>query len=216
MKGIFTTYLLRARFIRSHCYDTGASGLGVDHLVDSSSFSCIVERARRNATTSSPGCSGFGIGTGPRLEENLAFIDCLARDCKRYGFFLERQQSATLVSQHTKFVGCHAQGIYRGFGDNGTQFTIFDGGSAKGNIADGFAVMADQTNLVGYDGILDGCISVGNGNNGILFDYSSSAAVPGHYTVTGFRIKTQRKHGHQMRYQHHHRTAEIYSCGHQR
>lgn len=194
VKGIFCTHMLRTRFVRVHCYDTGASGLGVDFLVDSSFVSCIVERAGRNGLVTDPGCSGFGIGTGHYAEENLTFTDCVARDCKRYGFFLERQASATFTSKFAKFVNCHAEGNQRGFGDNGSNYTIFDACTSTGNTADGFYVGADQANLVGYKGAITGCVSVGNGINGIYLDYRT-ATTAGQYIIADTRVETNENMG---------------------
>jgi hypothetical protein len=193
VKGIFCTYMKRARFERVYIHDTGASGFGVDFLIDTTFVSCVAENAGRNGTTSSPGCSGFGIGTGQYDVENVSLIGCTARGCKRYGVFFE-QLGGSFNSKGAQVIGGRYETNNRGIGDNGSRGLIVTGANISSNTDAGFFNGADQSTNAGFDGLVTGCQINDNTGTGVTLDWSVGNQT-GRYTVRGNRVRSNGTHG---------------------
>jgi len=187
-KGIFITFMKRAMFHHIWCHDTGASGLGCDFLVDTAFVDSIVENAGRNGTTSSPGCSGFGIGTGNYDVENVSLINCVGRGNKRYGAFFEKQATPTYNSKGVTVIGGRYEGNNRGIGDNGVKRIIVDGAHISGNTDAGYYLGMDASNGIGSDGLVTNCVITDNGTRGVHLDYTGSLS-PGRYTIKGNQVQ---------------------------
>lgn len=72
--------------------NTDGTGFGVDCPIDSSITNCTAENCGKAALPADPGGSGFGIGFGYSVDENLFLSGCLAVENHRFGFFFEHQR----------------------------------------------------------------------------------------------------------------------------
>ncbi|MFR4999654.1 MAG: S-layer homology domain-containing protein [Slackia sp.] len=123
-KGFSFTLFEDCDWNRVKVTDTDGTGFGVDFPVDCTMTDCIAVRCGKNATSSSYGASGFGIGTGYSEEESIAIENCTASDNTKYGFFFENQTTfdnpaTTAKSAHGYVVrSCEASGNLYNFGGN--------------------------------------------------------------------------------------------------
>lgn len=123
-KGFSFTLFEDCDWNRVKVTDTDGTGFGVDFPVDCTMTDCIAVRCGKNATSSSYGASGFGIGTGYSEEESIAIENCKASDNTKYGFFFEHQTTfdnpATQAKSAHGYVvrSCAASGNLYNFGGN--------------------------------------------------------------------------------------------------
>lgn len=123
-KGFSFTLFEDCDWNRVKVTDTDGTGFGVDFPVDCTMTDCIAVRCGKNATSSSYGASGFGIGTGYSEEESIAIENCTASDNTKYGFFFEHQTTfdnpATTAKSARGYVvrSCEASGNLYNFGGN--------------------------------------------------------------------------------------------------
>lgn len=71
--------------------NTDGTGFGMDNVINGSITNSIAMNCGKNATTTSPGASGFGIGTGYSEEESMYIENCKSIGNTKYGFFFENQ-----------------------------------------------------------------------------------------------------------------------------
>lgn len=139
-KGIFIEKMRRITMRNLHIHDTGATGLGIDHVTGVIENVWAVRCGRLNDGTG-PGGSGIGIGTGWLDEhyEPLTISNCHTEGCGRFGIFVESQTGGIYPSGIT-ITGCTARGNKDGIGDAGTRGTIITGCHVYGNTRSGIAV----------------------------------------------------------------------------
>lgn len=188
VKAFFFQYIKRCTWTRVYVHDTGASGFGVDFLLDCHFTDCIAYNAGRNGTTSSPGCSGFGIGTGAYDVENVSLTNCTAKGNKRYGVFFEKLTGNVYNSKGARVIGgYYGDSNNRGIGDCGSRGLVVSGAQIVGNVGAGFFLGADQSDDAGYDGLVTGCYIAHNGGRGVDLDWTVGAQ-NGRYAIRGNRI----------------------------
>ena len=71
--------------------NTDGTGFGMDSPINCTINKCIAIGCGKNATSSSAGASGFGIGTGFSNEETIQITNCTAIGNTKFGFFFEHQ-----------------------------------------------------------------------------------------------------------------------------
>lgn len=71
--------------------NTDGTGFGMDNVINGSITNSIAVNCGKNATTTSFGASGFGIGTGYSEEESMYIANCKSIGNTKYGFFFENQ-----------------------------------------------------------------------------------------------------------------------------
>lgn len=164
-KGVFAKFMKRCYFQKLYVKDTGASGLGVDFLVDSWITDCLIENAGRLVVDpdTDQGGSGIGIGTGGYTVENLVVAHNTARDCGKYGIFFEAQNSTV----NAKKMFCHSNYSYNnryGLGNRGVSDIDFSNNWSWSNDVHGFfsdtspfsSFTPDNMNLYGNKFISNG------------------------------------------------------------
>ncbi|MDO4443691.1 MAG: S-layer homology domain-containing protein [Slackia sp.] len=123
-KGFSFTLFKDCDWNRVKTVNTDGTGFGVDFPIDCTMTDCVAIRCGKNATASSYGASGFGIGTGYSEEESIVIENCTAYDNTKYGFFFEHQTTfdnpATKSPRAHGFVvrDCEASGNLYNFGGN--------------------------------------------------------------------------------------------------
>jgi hypothetical protein len=168
-KGFFVLYCLRHTYTRVKVANTGATGFGSDYMVDCAYTDCIADNCGQAMEVVTPGCSGFGIGTGKYAVENVTLTNCTATGNKRYGVFFEAQGSGAgwFVSQGARIVGGSSSGNQWGIGDLGVDGMLIDGVTIQNNIAEGIYVGGPGIGGPGVNGIIRNCEVSGNGALGI-------------------------------------------------
>lgn len=126
---------------------TDATGFGVDCPIDSSIQNCTAIGCGKAATDESGGASGFGIGYGYCVEENMTITGCYAEENKKFGFFFEHQ-------------GRFNSEMYRA--DDAAGFRV-SACKAKGN-HDNFG------GIVAFGGMYENCISLSPVRAGFCFE----------------------------------------------
>lgn len=71
--------------------NTDATGFGMDNIINGKISNSTAINCGKNATESSEGASGFGIGTGYSNEESVIIENCKSIGNKKYGYFFEHQ-----------------------------------------------------------------------------------------------------------------------------
>lgn len=71
--------------------NTDGTGFGMDNVINGSITNSIAMNCGKNGTSTSPGASGFGIGTGYSDEESMYISNCKSIGNTKYGFFFENQ-----------------------------------------------------------------------------------------------------------------------------
>lgn len=71
--------------------NTDGTGFGMDNVINGIITNSVAMNCGKNATTTSPGASGFGIGTGYSEEESMFISNCKSIGNTKYGFFFENQ-----------------------------------------------------------------------------------------------------------------------------
>lgn len=71
--------------------NTDGTGFGMDNIINGKILNSTAINCGKNATESSEGASGFGIGTGYSNEESVIIENCKSIGNKKYGYFFEHQ-----------------------------------------------------------------------------------------------------------------------------
>lgn len=210
-KGFGLYFMRRCTFLDVEVRNTAGSGFGNDHHQD-----CYYERCRaisngRIGTTSSPGHSGFGFGTGGWAKEHVFLIDCVAEGNMRHGCFLEWQpipDTATATNRWQSQPGLtvsggryEANGV-SGISDQACGGAIVTGAHILGNGLDGYSVTTTppQLTLTGVGGILSDCIIRGNGRWGVdIYAPDVDLLDTGRYRITNNVVEGNGDHGIQLR-----------------
>ncbi len=140
MKGIYMTYLARCHFRNLYIHDTGASGLGIDFLVDTHIVNNLVKNCGRLNTGSSPGGAGIGIGTNGFANESCTVIGNTVTGCGTYGIFFESQGGSATNGANFKIVGNHVDGNKYGIGLSGGIAAIVNSNTIFNNTSHGISV----------------------------------------------------------------------------
>lgn len=77
--------------------NTDGTGFGMDNVINGKITNSTAINCGKNATKTSEGASGFGIGTGYSNEESMIIENCKSIGNTKYGFFFEHQN---LYSKH--------------------------------------------------------------------------------------------------------------------
>ena len=132
--------------------NTDGTGFGMDNVINGSITNSIAINCGKNATVSSPGGSGFGIGTGYSNEESMYISNCRSIGNTKYGFFFENQNrfggdrdrfSAT-KSEGFVVVDSYATGNLYNFGGERANDVVYVNCSSDRDVVD-----TDGT-IVGY------------------------------------------------------------------
>lgn len=170
-KGFFMMYCLNHTYTRVKVSKTGATGFGNDYMVNCVYDSCIADGCGTSGTTATPGCSGFGIGTGKYAVENVSLINCVATNNKRYGVLFEAQGSGEgwFMSQGAQISGGSFNANQWGIGDLGMDGLIISASEVKSNIAEGIYVGGPGVlvDFAGINGQISNCEVSLNGALGI-------------------------------------------------
>jgi len=175
-KAIYITHMLRATFYRVVAYNTPTTGLGCDFLTDTKFIECVAIGCGRLGTTSSPGCSGFGIGTGATPNETCELIDCVAIGNMRYGAFFENQQTGN-PSMGAKVTRGTFNGNYRGIGDNGNDGMTVVGARAIGNTLSGYFAGQESAGITARNGLVNGCLFADSGYGAVYQDNAVNCGI---------------------------------------
>ncbi|GII25905.1 right-handed parallel beta-helix repeat-containing protein [Planosporangium mesophilum] len=191
-KGLGMQYMLRARFRDLYIHDTGASGLGCDHLQDTMIESVVAERCGRLGSGVEMGGAGIGIGIGGwGAVERLTIADCTAVDNGANGIFVEMQQHLWPPPLGIRIIGCHAEGNRFGISDWGAEGLIVSACTMIRNHEAGYDVSALGTSTIaGRGGIVTNCVIDRNVRDGL-----GIGNTPGPYTFTANRISGNGRYG---------------------
>lgn len=156
--------------------NTDATGFGVDCTINCSIMNCIAENCGKAAQTTDVGASGFGIGFGFSYDESILISGCMAKNCKKFGFFLEHQRrfsqdkySAT-ANKGFMVCNCFAVGNYYNFGGiqsinamyrdcvgwNAIQHGYFFQNSENSNVMNSMSISDGNTSFVILGDYTDG------------------------------------------------------------
>jgi hypothetical protein len=195
-KGIDLQYLVRAMIRDLHIHDTAATGLGCDHLQDSTIHGVIAANCGRLNGGKDPGGAGIGIGIGGWGPiERLDVIDCICVGNARHGIFVELQKGKWPRPRGIKILGCHCVDNRYGISDWGAEGLLVTTCILCGNHEVGFDVSAEGVaGIAGRGGLLAECLIDGNGRDGVSIGNTHGA-----YTVRSNRISHNGRYGY---YQH--------------
>lgn len=174
-KGIFITHLKRALFENLHVYNTGATGIGVDFLVDSIIKNNIIEKCGYpDAIT---GNSGIGIGTGDDSEEPLIISSNHISKSGLAGILLESQESADGVFLHHIITNnIIREGMQSGVIIRGLRRAIVVSNIIVGNEYDGIRLENYKGNSVG-EILMNNNIIQGNKGYGIYIASEDATSI---------------------------------------
>jgi parallel beta-helix repeat protein len=195
-KGLDLQYMIRAMFRDLYIHDTAATGLGCDHLQDSTIQGVIAERCGRANNGREPGGAGLGIGIGGWGQiERLDIMDCIAVGNARHGIFVELQQGMKVRPRGIKIAACHCVDNRYGISDWGAEGLVASTCVLCENHEVGFDVSAEGTSeIAGRGGLVADCVIDGNGRDGVSIGNTHGA-----YTVRASRISHNGRYGY---YQH--------------
>lgn len=187
--------------------NTAGSGFGNDAHQDCWYTRCIAEGNGRIGTTSSPGHSGFGFGTGGWEVENLYLVHCVARANMRHGAFFEFQPSdSTDPNRQVKGVqvigGLYTGNGLTGISDQNCQGITILGAHIIDNVGQGFSVSTTSAvHSIARDGLLAGCVIQGNGSDGVDLAWIHQQDLPsyGQYRIFANLVADNAGHGIQAR-----------------
>ena len=139
-KGAFIEKMHRIEMRNLHIRNTGATGLGIDHVTGVIENVWAVNCGRFNGGNK-PGGSGIGIGTGwlDPVFEPLTIANCHTIGNARFGIFIESQTDGAAPSGIT-ITGCTARGNKDGIGDAGGTGAIITGNHVIENTRSGIDV----------------------------------------------------------------------------
>lgn len=199
IKGFFFSHWQDCVINNVQCQNTGATSFGNDHADRCWINDCRAENGGRLATVGTFGASGFGIGTGRLLREEILVTNCIAVGNKNYGAFVERQPNTPYDSQGAIFLGLISRGNNYGFGEAGCDGTILSTSELRGNLSAGVAFHGGTVTLAhpGTRTMLTGNQILENLGPGIKWD-STARSGPRGYISVGNRIEGNTGAGHQF------------------
>jgi hypothetical protein len=186
IKGIYMQYCKRLRIHNIYVYNTWATGIGTDFLIDSIIDACILDSCgvRGIAAGMGTGCNGVGIGTGAYAIEDWVCANCVAYNIGNNAFMAE-DQFQTIRSQGNQFANCIANGGKFGFRTSGSCYMSFTNCMALGTTQNGFYVTTGDvgTLATAYNPqqvYFIGCSAIGCGTGGAFdgFIISDAKATP--------------------------------------
>ncbi|QLH36829.1 MAG: right-handed parallel beta-helix repeat-containing protein [Parachlamydiaceae bacterium] len=171
-KGNFCHSLKNAQFENLHIYNTAATGIGTDFLINSTIRNNIIENC--GESTASTGSAGIGIGTGDDSEEPLIITGNHVRSCGLAGILLESQKSAEgKFLHHIVSNNVIRENKQWGILIRGSRRVIINSNMIVGNSKDGIALETYFSNPP-KDILISNNIVQGNGFYGISV-YSQNA-----------------------------------------
>src|SRR3972149_3776544 len=185
------TFLKRCFFQNLYVYNTPATGIGTDYMVDCFIHNCVVDTAGRQFD-GTVGGNGIGIGTGKYANENLVISDCHTLNCGNNGVMVE-QQTDVLQSKYIIISNCIAIDCNRGFRNSGCAKVKFINCIAESNTLDGFLISNNTATLKGKETIIAFCSANNNGDNGIeIGDDSANEVI---FQIIGCEVYNNTTHG---------------------
>lgn len=213
IKGIYLQYSKRLKIHGVYVYNTWATGIGTDFLVDTQIDRCITESCgvRGVAAGMGTGCNGIGIGTGAYAIEDWIVSNCIAVNCGNNGLMLE-DQFQTTRSAGNMFANCLAVGNKFGYRNSGSSYCTFANCWALNSTNEGFYVTTGDIGNIAtafnpQSIKFTDCVAKGNGTagsndgflvtdgrpDGTLFDIEFSNCTALGNTLAGFEIKNINK-----------------------
>ena len=104
--------------------NTDGTGFGADFPINCTMRNCTAVGCGKNATSSSVGASGFGVGVGYSENESMLIEDCSSSCNTKFGFFFEHQSlfgsdgMTAKKAEGFRVVWCKAWGNLINFGGN--------------------------------------------------------------------------------------------------
>lgn len=168
-KAIYIQYSVRLKIHGVYAYNTYATGIGIDFLVDSEVDRCVVDSCgvRGVAAGMGTGANGIGIGTGAYAVESWVVSNCIAKGTGNNGIMME-DQFHTTRSAYMTVSNCISYGGKFGFLNSGVDGVSFVNCWAANNTNVGFqALTGDIGSLVNNFNPRNinfiGCFSMNNG-----------------------------------------------------
>ena len=113
--------------------NTDGTGFGADFPINCTMRNCIAVGCGKNATSSSVGASGFGVGVGYSEDESMLIEDCSSSCNTKFGFFFEHQSlfgtdgMTAKRAEGFRVAGCKAWGNLINFGGNRAYDVVYRG-----------------------------------------------------------------------------------------
>lgn len=209
VKGIYIQYINRLLIHGVYVYNTYATGIGADFLVDSVIDRCVVDSCGVNGAATGQagtGANGIGVGTGAYATESWVVSNCIAKNTGNNGIMMEDQFHTTRSANMT-VNSCVAYGGKVGFMDSGTSQVSFNNCWAANNTGEGFKTITGDIGTVsqnfnpqnisftscyafnnGIGNTLDGFFITDNKNDGTLTGVTMTNCVSAGNTEHGFNI----------------------------
>lgn len=184
-KGIYIQYTKRMKIHDLYVYNTYATGIGTDFLIDSIVDNCTVENCGvRGAATgqAGTGANGIGIGTGAYAIESWIVSNCIAIGCGNNGIMMEDQYQL-VDSSYMTVADCIAYNCKFGFRDSGVSKVSFDNCWAANSTNDGFYITTGDIGTLATafnpkEIQLNGCYAYGNGTGTTANGFTINDAKP--------------------------------------
>lgn len=170
-KGIYIQYTKRLKIHDIYVYNTYATGIGTDYLVDSVISRCVLDSCGVNgiAGGGATGSNGIGIGTGAYATESWIIADCVAVNCGNNGIMCEAQ-NPTINSEYMMIVNCLSYGNKNGYLDSGVSRVLFSNCLTWNNTQNGFYIdtgdVGSSQNLNPSEVWFSNCKAFNNGSAG--------------------------------------------------
>ncbi len=113
--------------------NTDGTGFGADFPINCTMRNCTAVGCGKNATSSSVGASGFGVGVGYSENESMLIEDCSSSCNTKFGFFFEHQSlfgsdgMTAKKAEGFRVLGCKAWGNLINFGGNRAYDVVYRG-----------------------------------------------------------------------------------------
>lgn len=123
-KGFFFKLFRGCTWERVEVRNTDGTGFGADYPIDCVMRDCSAVGCGKNATASSDGASGFGVGVGLSEDESMVIENCESSSNTKFGFFFEHQSLfrtkgvGARSSKGFRVTNCTAWGNLINFGGN--------------------------------------------------------------------------------------------------
>lgn len=213
-KGIYMQYCLRLKIHGLYIYNTYATGIGTDFLVDSIIDRCVLDSCGVNGTATGQagtGANGIGIGTGAYAIESWIVSNCVAKNTGNNGIMMEDQYHTTR-SAYMTVSNCTSYGAKVGFLNSGTSKVQFNNCWAFNSVNQGFLVDTGDIGTISgnynpQEVDFVGCYAFGNGTgsandgftvvdnkpDGTLSNVNFTNCVAGNNSQHGFQVKNSNK-----------------------
>lgn len=113
--------------------NTDGTGFGADFPINCTMRNCTAVGCGKNATSSSVGASGFGVGVGYSEDESMLIENCSSSCNTKFGFFFEHQSlfgsdgMTAKKAEGFRVSGCKAWGNLINFGGNRAYDVVYRG-----------------------------------------------------------------------------------------